>query len=185
MIDEELEAGMKLVLSAANLGRAARNAAAIKNRQPLSRLIICGADKTVMSGELAAVLEGELNVREVQFSDSAEEYMSYDVKPQLKTVGPKYGKLLGGIREHLASHGAEAVAAVRGGGTYDFEVGGSPVSLAESDMLVAAAAGGDTRRVGRRADRGARLRDNARSQRGRVCARTRQQGADDEKGERF
>ena len=142
MIDEELEAGMKLVLSAANLGRAARNAAAIKNRQPLSRLIICGADKTVMSGELAAVLEGELNVREVQFSDSAEEYMSYEVKPQLKTVGPKYGKLLGGIREHLASHGAEAVAAVRGGGTYDFEVGGSPVSLAESDMLVAAAAGG-------------------------------------------
>ena len=142
MIDEELEKGMELVLTAANLGRAARNGAAIKNRQPLSRIILCGSDASSISEDLAAVLEGELNVKAIEFADSADKYIGYEVKPQLRTVGPKYGKLLGGIRERLASHADEAVAAVRGGGTYDFEVNGSPVSLAESDMLISASSGG-------------------------------------------
>ena len=142
MIDKELETGMELVLTAANLGRAARNSAAIKNRQPLSRLILCGSGASRLGEELAAVLEGELNVKSVEYADSAEEYITYEVKPQLKTVGPKYGKLLGGIRTRLAEHAAEAVAAVRGGGTYDFEVNGSPVSLSEDDMLISASSGG-------------------------------------------
>ncbi len=142
MIDKELETGMELVLTAANLGRAARNSAAIKNRQPLSRLILCGSGASRLGEELAAVLEGELNVKGVEYADSAEEYITYEVKPQLKTVGPKYGKLLGGIRTRLAEHAAEAVAAVRGGGTYDFEVNGSPVSLSEDDMLISASSGG-------------------------------------------
>ena len=141
-VDKELERGMELVLTAANLGRAARNAAVIKNRQPLSRLILCGSDANALDEELAEVLEGELNVKKIEFADSAEEYITYEVKPQLKTVGPKYGKLLGGIRAQLSGHPDEAVAAVRGGGTYDFYVNGEPVSLAEEDMLISASSGG-------------------------------------------
>ncbi len=141
-IDKELEAGMDLVLCAVNLGRAARNAANIKNRQPLSRIILCGENIKTLSGGLAEILKGELNVKSVEFAASAKEYLSYEVKPQLKTLGPKYGKLLGKIREKLSSDPAAAVGATENGGEYVFEADGTEVRLTAEDLLVSTAAGG-------------------------------------------
>ena len=83
------------------------------------------------------VVKGELNVKEVDPGAAAEEYITYNVKPQLKTVGPKYGKLLGGIRNHLAgADGSAIVSAVKGGGAYSFDVNGSLVELYEADLLI-------------------------------------------------
>lgn len=141
-VDKELEAGMEVVLAAVNLGRAARNAANIKNRQPLSRIILCGGNVKTMSGELAEILKGELNVKSVEFAESAKQYLSYEVKPQLKTLGPKYGKLLGKIRAVLAADPAAAVSATENGGEYVFDADGTEVRLTAEDLLISTAAGG-------------------------------------------
>ena len=136
LIDEKLEKGMNLCELAANVGRSCRNAASVKNRQPLSRLILCGEPAGALSDGLAAILEGELNVKKIEFADDASAFVSYEVKPQLKTLGPKYGKLLGKIRETLAAKANEIVAAVSGGGTYSFDCDGTTVELTSADLLV-------------------------------------------------
>lgn len=135
-IDKDLEKGMELVMSAANIGRSCRNAANIKNRQPLSRLILCGESASELSGGLAEILEGELNVKAIEFAKDAKEFVAYEVKPQLKTLGPKYGKLIGKIREELAAKSNEVAAAVENGGTYSFEADGTTVELAKEDLLI-------------------------------------------------
>ena len=134
MIDRELEKGMEEVLDVVVLGRAARSKANIKNRQPLRRLYYAGGSK--LPDDLAALVEDELNVKEALFSEGSDKFVSYELKPQLKTLGPKYGKLLGGIRTMLAERAEEIVAAVRNGGVYTAEVNGSPVELCESDLLI-------------------------------------------------
>ena len=134
MIDRELEKGMEEVLDVVVLGRAARSKANIKNRQPLRRLYYAGGSK--LSDDLAALVEDELNVKEALFSEGSDKFVSYELKPQLKTLGPKYGKLLGGIRTMLGERAEEIVAAVRNGGVYTAEVNGSPVELCESDLLI-------------------------------------------------
>ena len=135
-VDKELEKGMQIVLTAANIGRSCRNAANIKNRQPLSRLILCGAEEGSLDGELAEVLEGELNVKAIEYAPDAKAFVAYEVKPQLKTLGPKYGKLIGGIRTYLAEHSDEAAAAVENGGKFVFDVSGTTVELGSEDMLI-------------------------------------------------
>ena len=133
-VNKELEKGMEQVLTVAVLGRAARNQANIKNRQPLSELLIVGGRE--ISAELRGVIAEELNVKEVKYADNAEQFVSYEVKPQLNTLGPKYGKKLGKIRELMAADAAAMVAGTKNGGTYTAEIDGEKISLTETDLLI-------------------------------------------------
>ncbi len=134
-VDAELEKGMDNVLRIVVLGRACRNASNIKNRQPLGRLYVAGVAE--LDARYTDIIKAELNVKEVTLGAAAQEYIKYEIKPQLRTVGPKYGKLLGGIKAHLSSaDGAKIVADVKDGGTYKFEVNGESVELTEADVLV-------------------------------------------------
>lgn len=133
-IDEKLEKGMEDVLKVVVLGRAARNKANLKNRQPLKRLIYNG--KTKLSQELQALIEDELNVKKLELSDGSAEYINYIVKPQLRTLGPKYGSLLGKIREILNTAEREVVAAVKNGGHFKREIDGKEIELSEEDVLI-------------------------------------------------
>ena len=139
-IDKELESYMDEALHIVTLGRAARNEANIKNRQPIGEMIV-KAEKELPAFYTDIVRE-ELNVKEVTFSQDVSSYTSYNFKPQLRTVGPKYGKQLAGIKDYLARiDGLSAMAAVTAlheGGTLDFEIDGAAVSLAEEDLLIEA-----------------------------------------------
>ena len=135
LIDTKLERDMDAVLNVVNLGRACRNTANIKNRQPIAKIFVSGIDH--LDETFLSVIRGELNAKEVELGAAAAEYITYNVKPQMRTLGPKYGKLLGGIRAHLAqADGMLVVSTVRGGAAYEFEVDGSKVSLQEEDVLV-------------------------------------------------
>ena len=126
---------MKFILEAVTLGRAARNGANIKNRQPLSE--ICVKTDRQISDYYREIVEEELNVKKASFAADISEISSYSFKPQLKTVGPKYGKLLGGIREYLTNvDGNAAMAQLNSTGALSFEVNGSPVSLEKEDLLI-------------------------------------------------
>ena len=135
LIDKSLEDSMDEVLNVVVLGRAARNAANIKNRQPIGNMYI-KAEKTL--GELyTQIIKEELNVKNVEFREDVENFVSYSFKPQLKTVGPKYGKLLGKIREVLTNlDGAKAMAELKSNGSLDFDFDGEKVSLTNEDLLI-------------------------------------------------
>ena len=135
MIDTELEQNMKRVLDVVTLGRSARNTANIKNRQPLGEMFVQGAQLPDMYVE---IIENELNIKKVTFIDDASEYVSYKVKPQLKTLGPRYGKLLKSINVYLQSgcHGDAIVHELRTRGVFSFEIDGSVVELTPDDVLV-------------------------------------------------
>lgn len=133
-VDKKLEAGMEEVLKVAVLGRAARNQANIKNRQPLGELLIVGG--APIGDELLSVIADELNVKKVAYAADAEEYVSYEVKPQLKTLGPKYGRKLGAIKALMASDAARIVESTRNGGVYTAEIEGETVSLTAEDLLI-------------------------------------------------
>jgi isoleucyl-tRNA synthetase len=135
MIDKQLERDMDAVLNVAQMGRACRNTANIKNRQPVSKIYLSGVDH--LDEVFLDVIRGELNVKEIELGAAAEEFISYNIKPQLKTVGPKYGKLLNKIREHLQNaDGIAVVSTIRAGGVYTFDVDGSAVELSEADLLI-------------------------------------------------
>ena len=137
-IDKELEEYMEEVLRIVVLGRAARNEANIKNRQPIGEMIV-KAERELPTF-YQDIVRDELNVKKVTFADDVSSYTSYSFKPQLRTLGPKYGKQLGGIRAYLSNiDGLSAMAAVtsfKEGGTLDFEVDGVRISLAEEDLLI-------------------------------------------------
>ncbi len=119
MVDEKLESGMDTVLDIVNLGRAARNAGNVKNRQPLSEMYVVTAREGDLDEGLKAIALDELNIKEYRSAEDATEFISYKLKPQLKTLGPKYGKKLGMITQFLATcDGQAVVSAVRGGGEY-------------------------------------------------------------------
>ncbi len=132
-VDKELEAGMDEVESVVQLGRAARNAASLKVRQPLSRCLVKGKR---LSDEIAQLIRNELNVKAVEFVDDASAFTTYNLKPQMRTLGRKYGKLLGKIGEHLKTlDGNEVVATFERGETLKFELDGTPVELEKDDVL--------------------------------------------------
>ena len=134
-IDKKLEEDMEDVLDAVVMGRACRNEAAIKNRQPISRMYI-KADFT-LSEFYQEIIEDELNVKEVVFTDDVRDFTSYTFKPQLRTVGPKYGKQLGGIQKHLAAlDGNAAMDELNADGALKFEVDGVAVELTKDDLLI-------------------------------------------------
>ena len=141
-IDKDLEVSMDEVLDIVVLGRAARNSANIKNRQPIGNMYVKA--ETVLDPFYVEIIEDELNVKAVEFKDDVEEFVSYSFKPQLKTVGPKYGKLLGKIREALASlDGHAAMKSLNDTGSVDFDFDGEKVSLGREDLLIETAKNDD------------------------------------------
>ena len=134
-IDPELEANMAAVLDIVVLGRSARNAANIKNRQPVAAMYVQGK---ALPDMYISIIADELNVKEVKFVDDASSFISYRVKPQLKTLGPRYGKLLPKINQYLAGEGIgnAVVAAHNRGESYKFDIDGTEISLAAEDVLV-------------------------------------------------
>ncbi len=142
MIDTELENDMDEVLKIVVLGRAARNSANIKNRQPIGNMYV-KANKA-LSDFYKEIIEDELNVKAVTFKDDVSEFSDYVFKPQLKTVGPKYGKHLNAIREYLSNvNGREAMNTLKTEGALKFEADGTEVSLAEEDLLIETAKSDD------------------------------------------
>ncbi len=134
-INKELEDDMEELLKIVVLGRAARNTANIKNRQPIGTMYI-KADKE-MGQFYTDIIADELNVKEVKFANDVESFISYSFKPQLRTVGPKYGKLLNGIRTALAEiNGTEAMNELRSTGLLILDINGNKVELSEEDLLI-------------------------------------------------
>lgn len=135
LIDKKLEEDMETVLKAVVMGRACRNTANIKNRQPISTMFV--KTEHDLTDFYKDIIAEELNVKEVRFTEDVREFTSYIFKPQLKTVGPKYGRLLGGIQKTLASlDGNAAMDELRAEGALKFMVGDSEVALAEEDLLI-------------------------------------------------
>ncbi|MCX4286949.1 MAG: DUF5915 domain-containing protein, partial [Clostridia bacterium] len=136
-IDARLNKMMEKVLDIVVLGRSARNSANVKNRQPLAKMYV--ATKDEIDGEMADIVKNELNVKELVRIDSADKFADYEIKPQLKTLGPKYGKLIGLIRERFANLGAtaqEVVNNVKNGGKHTFDFDGNKVEVEEQDLLI-------------------------------------------------
>ena len=134
-IDKDLEANMEELLEIVVLGRACRNTANIKNRQPIGTMYV-KAEKA-MDKFYTDIIADELNVKEVKFADDVESFISYSFKPQLRTVGPKYGKLLNGIRTALSEiDGTAAMKELRDNGVLVLDIAGNRVELAEEDLLI-------------------------------------------------
>ncbi len=141
MVDKKLESDMDFVLQAVVLGRAARNKANIKNRQPLSSLYI-QSSKSVNDANIINLVADEINVKNVELVKDDSKFVTYELKPQLKTVGPKYGKALGGIRNYLQSvsltdEATKIVNDVNNGISLKFDVNGETIELTKDDLLVA------------------------------------------------
>ena len=134
-IDADLEANMAAVLDIVVLGRSARNSANIKNRQPIGVMYVQGSKLPDM---YVSIIADELNVKKVEFVDDASSFITYRVKPQLKTLGPRYGKILSKINQYLAGEGIgnAVVAAHNAGENYKFELEGTQVLLSREDVLV-------------------------------------------------
>ena len=134
-IDKELEENMDRVLKLVVMGRACRNTENIKNRQPIGQMYV-KADFE-LSEFFDAIVADELNVKNVTFTQEVRDFTSYSFKPQLKTVGPKYGKLLGGIKNVLSGlDGNAAMDELNANGCLRFEVNGEEVVLNREDLLI-------------------------------------------------
>ena len=132
-----LEDGMQNVLDIVVLGRACRNTANVKNRQPLSKIFVCSERKTELSEGLLEIAKDELNVKAVEYLKDATKFVTYKIKPQLKTLGPKYGALLGKVRKFLEVCDANAVVStVKSGSTYKTEFEGAEFEFALDDLLI-------------------------------------------------
>jgi isoleucyl-tRNA synthetase len=137
-INKELEANMEEVLEVVVLGRACRNTANIKNRQPIGRMYVKADEE--LSDFYKDIIADELNVKEVVFTDDVRAFTSYTFKPQLKTLGPKYGKQLGAIRTILSElNGNEAMDEINATGKLKINLEGSEVYLDKEDLLIEAA----------------------------------------------
>ncbi len=132
-VDQDMERQMDALLAVVQLGRACRNAANMKVRQPAAALYVKGASFDAAYSDLC---KDELNVKQVIFTEDARAFTSYKLKPQMRTLGPKYGKLLGKIGQHLQTlDGNEVVDAFAAGETVRFELEGTQVELGGGDVL--------------------------------------------------
>jgi len=137
-VDKELEKNMDAVLKTVVMGRAARNTSNLKNRQPIAKMFVKAPFE--LSEFFKEIIEDELNVKDVVFTDDVREFTSYTFKPQLRTVGPKYGKQLGGIQKYLSElDGNAAMDTLKSEGALTFDVNGTEVKLTEEDLLIAIA----------------------------------------------
>ncbi|MCD8323796.1 MAG: isoleucine--tRNA ligase [Clostridiales bacterium] len=138
MIDPELEEKMDQVLKIVVLGRAARNSSNIKNRQPVAEMLV--QSPVTLPEYFTEIIEDELNVKKVTFKEDVSEYTSYEFKPQLRTVGPKYGKYLGQIKAALAAiNGHEAYANLKKNGSIALTEISEDIILTEDDLLISVA----------------------------------------------
>jgi len=132
-MDPELERDMCALIDVVHLGRACRNTATMKTRQPAAALYVKGAN---FPEAYAALACEELNVKAIHFVEDARAFTSYSLKPQMRTLGPRYGKLLGGIREALAAmDGNDVVDAFARGETVEFAIDGADIVLEAADVL--------------------------------------------------
>ena len=137
-IDTCLEADMELVLEAVVLGRACRNTANIKNRQPIGKMFV-KADKELSSFYMDIIKE-ELNVKEAELTDDVSKLTTYSFKPQLKTLGRRFGKNINAVREILANlDGQAAMTELKEKGSLTIQVEGNNEALTEEDLLIEAA----------------------------------------------
>ena len=135
LIDKELEENMDEVVSVVVLGRACRNAANIKNRQPIAKMYV-KAERT-LGDSFKAIIAEELNLKSVEFTDNVREFTTYTFKPQLRTVGPKYGKHLGFIRGALTGlDGNAAMDELEANGFIKLENAGEVIELTKDDLLI-------------------------------------------------
>lgn len=136
-IDTQLGETMDRVINIVSLGRTARNACAIKNRQPLSELFIRADKFDSLPEEYLDILKEELNVKKIAFISDSSGFASYEIKPQLRTLGPKYGPLIGKIREYLAQcDSTTLVNAVRKGEAVTVSIDNTLVAFKEEDLLI-------------------------------------------------
>ena len=134
-IDPELEDNMEKLLEIVVMGRACRNAANIKNRQPIGKMFVKASFE--LSDFYKEIIEDELNVKEMVFTDDVRNFTSYSFKPQLKTVGPKYGKHLNSIKTALSSiDGNAAMDELKANGDLKLDISGQEIVLLESDLLI-------------------------------------------------
>ena len=134
-IDTDLERNMAELLKVVVMGRAARNTANIKNRQPIGKMYVKAPYE--LNEFFKAIIEDELNIKDVVFTDDVENFVTYSFKPQLKTVGPKFGKLLGKIRPALAElNGQKAMAEIKETGKLALDLGDEKIELLEEDLLI-------------------------------------------------
>jgi len=137
-IDKKLEADMEVVLEAVVLGRACRNTANIKNRQPIGKMFV-KAD-AALSQFYLDIIKDELNVKEAEITEDVSALTTYSFKPQLKTLGRRFGKNINAVREILAGlDGQAAMAELKEKGTLTIQVEGVDEALAEEDLLIEAA----------------------------------------------
>ena len=135
MIDKKLEEDMEEVLKIVVMGRACRNAANIKNRQPIGTMFVKAPME--LGSFYQDIIKEELNVKAVTFTDDVREFTTYTFKPQLRTVGPKYGKQLGGIQKELAAlDGNKAMDELDAQGMLKFDINGVAVELSKDDLLI-------------------------------------------------
>ncbi len=136
-IDTELEANMEKLLEIVVLGRAARNGAVLKNRQPLAAMFVKA--ESTLDEYFLDIIKDELNIKKVEFIENTDELVSYIFKPQLKTVGPKYGKQLGEIRAALSElDGSAAKKDLDANGSITLPLASGDVTLSEDDLLIEA-----------------------------------------------
>ena len=135
LIDKSLEENMDEVVKVVVLGRACRNAANIKNRQPVAKMYV-KSDRTPDATFIPVIAE-ELNVKTVEFTDSVREFTTYSFKPQLRTVGPKYGKYLGQIKNLLLElDGNAAMDELEANGALKLNIPEADVALTKEDLLI-------------------------------------------------
>lgn len=138
LIDKELENDMEEVLDIVVLGRACRNTANIKNRQPIGMMYVKAPE--ALSDFYIDIIEDELNVKKVEFTDDVAAFTAYSFKPQLKTLGRRFGKNINAVREILANiDGSKAMAELKETGSLKITVDGNEESLAEEDLLIESA----------------------------------------------
>jgi len=134
-VDSELEKNMDEVLKIVVMGRACRNAANIKNRQPIGQMFVKGSSK--LPEFYQDIIKEELNVKLMQFTEDVRAFTSYSFKPQLRTVGPKYGKVLGGIKTALGEvDGNKAMDEVNETGQLKLNINGEEIILQNEDLLI-------------------------------------------------
>ena len=135
LIDKALEANMEEVLKLVVMGRACRNTANIKNRQPIGKMFV--KSENVLPEFYQEIVEEELNVKALEFTDDVRSFTSYTFKPQLRTVGPKFGKILGGIKKELeAIDGNAAMDEINATGELKLNVNGQEIALLKEDLLI-------------------------------------------------
>lgn len=135
LIDKALEKNMDFALKVVTLGRACRNEANIKNRQPLATIYIDADFK--MDNEFIDVVAEELNVKQVLYINNSTKFTTYKFKPQLKTLGPKYGKLIPEIGKYLAeSDGDTLFNELKEQSSIEFNIRGTDIILSENDLLI-------------------------------------------------